>query len=75
MTDVARTYEEAIDLFTAADLNEEFKGLMLLRLNALMHGLVIAATAPEELVMMNTHGDNWFEELNRVVTEYQRYHS
>jgi hypothetical protein len=71
------TTEEIYDLFkNNTNLDPEFKGLILTRVNAMFQAMYnsVSDRKNETMQMVNTHGDVWQEEHNRFVTEYQRYH-
>jgi RecA-family ATPase len=71
------TYEEIVERFkNDKELNDGFKALMLTRLSAMCQAMYNSTSADKEKTMIftNTHGDDWQEEHNRFVTEYQRYH-
>lgn len=68
------TSEEIYNLFKDSDLNEEFKNLILIRFNSLCQAMYNSVKNPERTMkILDTYGDNWIEEHNRFVTEYQRY--
>ena len=52
-------------------LNEEFKNLILIRFNSLCQAMYNSVKNLERTMkILDTYGDNWVEEHNRIVTEY-----
>ena len=76
MTNQVHSADEIVSIFTDSSLDDEFKGVILARYNAILQGMYNAVHSPNTTMkMQDTHKDLWVEEHNRVVTEYQRVYS
>lgn len=76
MTDKIYTTDEIYAMFDNSDLNKEFKSIIKWRFDALCQAMVNVVQEPEKtMTMSDTYGDEWVEEHNRFVTEYQKFYS
>jgi hypothetical protein len=70
------TTDEIYQMFSDSNLNSDFKITIMNRFNALCQAMYNSVHQPQTTMkIMDTHGDIWQEEHNRVVTEYQKYYN
>jgi hypothetical protein len=76
MEPTSYTTDEIYQMFSDSNLNSDFKITIMNRFNALCQAMYNSVHQPQTTMkIMNTHGDIWQEEHNRVVTEYQKYYN
>lgn len=85
-SNVTLEYDESTSKFTETEIiekfskltniNEEFKNIVLTRIDGLMQAMYNCTIKDRDkyMTLANPWGDSWVEEYNRFVELYQRYH-